>query len=148
MTPLGFVHLALMVAALALGAVLFARRKGTSAHITRGRLFVGAVLISDLIVFTIYEDSSGVGVFHLLAVVSFLSALAGLVLARRHAGGPGSRIAHGHVMLWTFGGMIAAGVGQGATLLGYGPWPAILAVMLAVGLFAARLDFRAMLTAR
>lgn len=145
MTGAGLLHVLLMGAALAIGAGLFAQPKGTPAHRRSGRIFVAAVLISNLIVFTIYEDSRTPGVFHGLAVVSFLSVCLGLVLARRRSGGPGTRIAHGHVMLWSFGGMVAAGLGQGATLFGFNPWPAILLTLALTGLAAARLDFAAML---
>ena len=136
-----------MIAALGLGAVLFARRKGTPAHVTLGRGFVGAVLASNLIVFGIHEDSPGIGVFHVLAVVSFLSVVAGAWLVR-FGRGAGTRVAHGHVMLWSFAGLIAAGLGQGATALGFSPWPAIFAVLLGTGTLAVRLDIPAMVAGR
>ncbi len=148
MTWLGLLHVLMMTAALGIGAALFASRKGTLRHMRWGRVFVVAVLASDLIVFGVFEDSRQIGVFHILAIVSFVSVLTALFLVRARRGGLGFRIAHGHVMLWSFGGMVAAGLGQGATLLGFPPWPIILVTLLLVGGFAARLDFQAMLSAR
>jgi len=148
MTWLGAIHVLLMAAALAIGTGLLGAAKGTPRHRAWGRGFAAAVLVSNILVFAIHEDSATLGVFHLLAVVSFASVLAAVVLVRRRKGGLGPRIGHGHVMLWSFGGMVAAGLGQGATLLGQPPWPAIFATFLVVGLLAAKLDFKAMLTGR
>ena len=147
MAWLGLIHAIVMAAALAIGAGLFAIAKGTARRCRCGRGFVIAVLGSNLLVLSIYEDSETMGIFHILAIVSFGSVLTALLLVRRGKGGPGTRIAHGHVMLWSFGGMVAAGLGQSATYLGQTPWPAIVAVFLCVGILAAQLDFKAMLRA-
>ena len=142
----GLLHVALMAAALALGAALLARPKGDAGHRRLGRVFVAAMVVSNLAVLAIYRDAGRPGVFHLLALVSLLSLAAAVILVRRRGRGP--RVAHGHVMLWTYGGVVAAGLGQGATALGLSPWPAILATSAAVGLVAARADFEGMLRRR
>lgn len=147
MTWLGLIHLLLVTAALAIGAAVLLAPKGTRRHRTRGRVFVLAMLLSNVIVFGIYEDSPRPGVFHYLAIVS-LASLAIAVMLVRQRRGLGRRILHGHVMLWSYGGLIAAGLGQGATILGFSPWPAILGAALVVAVVAARLDFRRMAEGR
>ena len=79
-------------------------------------------------------------------VLAVLALVAGTWLARMP--GRGRRIAHGHVMAWSYGGLVAAGAGQGATALGLAPWPAILACLALTGLALWRADLGAMLGAR
>ena len=112
MTWLGLLHLILVIVALGVGAVQFLRRPGTRDHRRRGYLFVGALLVSDVIVFGIYEDSQTPGIFHLLAVISLVSLIVATALVRGRTT-LGRRMAHAHVMLWSFGGVVAAGLGQG-----------------------------------
>jgi hypothetical protein len=103
------------------------------------------MLASNLLVLTIYEDSAQLGIFHLLAIVSAASLLVAFALVRLPGAGVGRRIAHGHVMLWSYGGVVAAGLGQGATIIGLTPWPPILTCFLLVGFAAYRTDFIGML---
>ena len=145
MSFLGLLHFALMIGSLAIGASVFLIQKGTPRHKHLGRIFVAGMLISNVAVLTIYQDSSQPGIFHLLAIVSAMSLIAGIALLRLPGAGMGRRITHGHVMLWSYGGVVAAGLGQGATLLGFTPWPVILICFLFVALTAHRTDFEAML---
>jgi len=145
MTLLGFLHLFLMIGSLAIGARVFATPKGTPRHKQLGRYFVAGMLISNLTVLAIYQDSGQPGIFHLLAIVSVVSLIAAIALVRLPGAGKGRRIAHGHVMLWSYGGIVAAGIGQGTTASGYTPWPAILVCFMIVGIAAYRTDFIGML---
>ncbi|SHG87378.1 hypothetical protein [Cognatishimia maritima] len=141
MTILGVLHLTLMISVFVIGVRVFATRKGTGSHKRLGRIFVAMMVVSNLAVFGIYEDSATLGIFHYLAIVSLISLFAAIALLRWPGVSTRRRIMHGHVMLWTFGGVVAAGLGQGATALGYAPWPAIALTFLAVGLVAVRFDF-------
>ncbi|KAJ56255.1 hypothetical protein ACMU_10915 [Actibacterium mucosum KCTC 23349] len=125
-----------MLVALGVGATVFLRPKGTRTHKNIGRIFVVVMLISNAIVFAIQEDTKGFGVFHAFSVVSCLSIVAGATLARL-----GRRVSHAHVMLWSFGGVCAAGAGQGAVMLNLPPWPFIILTFLLVGLVAFRANF-------
>ncbi|MGR3321360.1 MAG: DUF2306 domain-containing protein [Pseudooceanicola sp.] len=141
MTWPGLIHFALVLGALALGAAVLVRRKGDARHRCTGRVFAACLLVSNGVVLGIYEDSARPGIFHLLALVSSASILAGLLLARMR---PARGIAHGHVMAWSYGGLVAAGLGQGAQALGLPPWPAILACLAGTGLVVLRSDFARM----
>ena len=142
MTGLGFLHLALMIVALALGLLLLLRPKGTMRHKRLGRVFVAGMLVSNLVVLGLYEDSGQPGIFHVLSIVSMVSLIAAVLLVRLPGAHIGRRIAHGHVMLWSYGGVVAAGLGQSATFLGFQPWPAILTCFALVGVAAVRMDFK------
>ncbi|MDC0739249.1 hypothetical protein N6L24_13255 [Cognatishimia sp. SS12] len=130
-----------MIAVLGLGMTVFLQPKGTRQHRLKGRAFVGMMLISNVAVFGIYQDSPNMGVFHYLAIISIVSLVLAVALLRVPGLSQGRRVAHGHVMLWTFGGVVAAGLGQGATALGYSPWPAIVLALLCIALIAAKYDF-------
>ncbi len=143
MTVLGLVHLTLMIAALALGAVVFLMPKGTARHKRLGRIFVVGMVVSNIMVFGIYEDSGQIGIFHALAGVSAISLIVALALIRLPGKSLRRRIAHGHTMVWAYGGVVAAGFGQAATHLGFRPWPAILICFLFVGVFAYRFRMNA-----
>lgn len=140
MTWLGLAHLFLVLTALGIGAWVLGARKGAVLHRALGRLFAALMLISNLLVLGIYEDSPRPGIFHVLAVVSTVSILVAILLLRLRPLRTGYRVAHGHIMLWSYGGVVAAGLGQGANGLGFPPWPVILACLAVTGMVAMRLD--------
>ncbi len=141
MTSLGQLHFILMIGALGLGASVIALPKGTPLHQRLGRIFVAGMLGSNFVVLSIFEDSVQLGVFHYLAIVSLVSLLIAIALVRLPGANKGRRIAHGYTMLWSYGGVVAAGLGQGATALGFSAWPAILGCFLVVGLATYRANF-------
>lgn len=134
-----------MIGSLGLGAGIILMPKGTSRHKRLGRIFVAGMLLSNTVVLGIYEDSDQPGIFHALAIISLVSLAGAIAMIRIPGAGTGRRIAHGHVMLWSYGGVVAAGLGQGATALGFPPWPIILISFLAVALTAYRTDFARMI---
>jgi uncharacterized membrane protein len=146
MSLLGLLHFVLMIGSLAIGAGIFLMPKGTPRHKKLGRIFFAGMLVSNVVVLTIYQDSGQPGIFHVLAIVSVVSLIAASALVRLPGAGLGRRVAHGHVMLWSFGGVVAAGLGQGATLLGLTPWPAISICFLLVAIAAYRTNFVGMLS--
>jgi len=145
MTLPGLLHFTLMIGSLGLGASVILMPKGTSRHKGLGRFFVAGMLLSNIVVLGIYEDSDQPGIFHALAIISLVSLAGAIALVRIPGAGTGRRIAHGHVMLWSYGGVVAAGLGQGATALGFPPWPIILISFLAVALTIYRTDFARMI---
>jgi len=144
----GLLHFALMIASLAIGAAIFLMSKGTPRHKVLGRVFIVGMLVSNMVVLTIYRDSGQPSIFHVLAIVSIVSLAAAIALVRLPGTGIGRRIAHGHVMIWSYGGVVAAGLGQGASSLSYSPWPPILVCFLLVTFLAYRTDFIGMLNGR
>lgn len=105
MQPAILVHLATALPALALGAVMLWRRKGTAPHKRWGRLWVGLMAVAALSSFWIREiNDGGFSAIHLLSVWTLASLAAGVMLARR-----GKVRAHRGFMIGTYLGLLAAG---------------------------------------
>jgi hypothetical protein len=68
--------------------------------------------------------------------------IAGVMLARRSRRRLPPRIAHGHVIPWTFGGIVVGGFGQASTWAGLSLWPAMDVCFLGVAILGRRLNRR------
>ena len=100
-------HLAVAVAALALGAAVLAGRKGTSLHKALGRTWVGLMIVVALSSFWIFELRRGAGPswIHLLSLWTLASLVCAVYFIRR-----GNVRAHRNFMLGTFAGLAVAGL--------------------------------------
>lgn len=127
MTDLELAHALVAMAGLALGVGLLATRKGSTLHRRLGRGFVAAMLMTNGTALLSYEDGR-LSLFHGLALVS-LACLASGLWALRRRGTLGGRIDHATWMSWTFVGLVAAGAGQAAVLLGLPAPFAILGIV-------------------
>ena len=127
---LGTVHLFAAIAALALGLVVVARRKGDAWHKRLGRLYVVVMLAVAFPVLFVYEITGGPGLFHVLAVASLLTTVLGWSSARRWGRSRAGVVAHGTFMVWSWIGVVTAGLGQLANhqWSEASPWP-VLAVV-------------------
>jgi uncharacterized membrane protein len=79
--PIGWVHMLASLVAILVSAAILVRPKGTPAHRRRGRVFVGAILVTSLTALFIYRR----GVFffpHWLALVSLAVTATGFAAAR------------------------------------------------------------------
>jgi uncharacterized membrane protein len=108
MTPLIALHAALAAVALAIGAAVLLRQKGTSSHKLLGRLWVAAMVGVAVSSFWIFEIRRGAGpsFIHLLSVWTLIS----LALAVWFIRGGNVR-AHKGFMIGTFLGLAGAGLG-------------------------------------
>lgn len=132
MTMPGVLHLAAALLSLALGVLVLARRKGDAWHLRAGRWYVALMLVVNAAGLLVYQDRPGIGPFHVLAAVSLVTLAGAFLAIRRRPRTVGSVTAHGIMMGWSFAGLAAAGVGQGAADLAFPVWPSI-AVTLVVG---------------
>jgi uncharacterized membrane protein len=108
MQPIVVLHLAFAVAALALGVVILARRKGTRSHKILGRtwaLLMAAVALSSFLIFEI-RQGAGPSLVHLLSVWTLISLACAIYFIRR-----GNVRAHKGFMIGTFPGLARAGAG-------------------------------------
>ncbi len=103
---IGSAHLLTALAALAFGATVIARRKGTRTHRWMGRCYLLAMLAMNATSLTIYEVFGGFGPFHWLALISLASILGGYVAAMRRA--PGWIYRHAYYMVGSYVGLVAA----------------------------------------
>ncbi len=108
MQPLIVFHLAFALAALALGGVVLARRKGTASHKMLGRIWASLMAAVALSSFWIFEIRQGVGpsLVHLLSVWTLISLACAIYFIRR-----GKVRAHKGFMIGTFLGLAGAGAG-------------------------------------
>lgn len=113
----GIVHLVLAIAALVLGAAMFAREKGGSRHRSLGYLYSLALLLVNLSALSVYADSSGFGPFHVLALISLATLAGGFVPALLRRPGGAWLDLHAYFMCWSYVGLVAAGVAQMSTML-------------------------------
>ena len=108
MQPIVALHLAFALAALALGGVVLARRKGTRSHKILGRtwaLLMAAVALSSFLIFEI-RHGAGPSFVHLLSVWTLISLACAIYFIRR-----GNVRAHKGFMIGTFVGLLGAGAG-------------------------------------
>jgi uncharacterized membrane protein len=108
MSTLITVHAALAVAALALGAAVLARPKGTASHKLLGRswaVLMAAVALSSFWIFEI-RGGAGPSPIHLLSVWTLVSLGLAVWFIRR-----GNVRAHRGFMIGTFIGLAGAGIG-------------------------------------
>ena len=103
-TPVVLIHMSAAFAALALGALVFLRRKGTQAHSWMGRSWVGLMLVVTLSTIWIKGDGHYSWI-HILSVVTTLLLAVGVYSAIK-----GRIQAHRKTMTRVYiGGLIIAG---------------------------------------
>ncbi len=103
-TPVILIHTFAAIAALALGIVVFMRRKGTPTHRWMGRAWVGLMALTALSSFLIKTHGSFSWI-HLLSIGVLLMLVRGVVAAMRR-----NLVAHQRIMQGVFhGGLIIAG---------------------------------------
>ena len=133
MTLLGAVHVAFGLAALASGAAVLLRRKGTASHRRLGWTYAAAMLGLNGTAFLIYRLFGGVGPFHVAALASLVTLVGGLIPAIRRR--PADRWVERHYywMTYSYVGLLAATTSEIVTRLP-GPifWWAVAAGTLAV----------------
>lgn len=138
LSPAGWLHVLLALCAVTIGLSLLSRRKGDRQHRMWGYGFVLVMYVSNLAAILVYHGSYSFVVFHWLAYFNFVSVFVGLLMARLARGRPGWAVVHGHVMAWSFAGLVAAGAGQTAAQLGGPVWPTIGVVFVLAGLMIVR----------
>jgi uncharacterized membrane protein len=105
-SPIGAMHLAAAIAALALGAIVLGAPKGTLFHRTMGAGYVGAMVILNVSAFAIYRLTGHFEPFHALALLSLATIVRGIVPVLRRQ--PGWLMTHYWNMAWSYVGLLAA----------------------------------------
>lgn len=123
---LGTIHVVLAIIAIAVGATMFLLKKGGRSHRTLGYLYSVALLLVNLSALSVYQDSEGLGPFHILALVSLVTLGAGILPAFFRKPKTAWMPRHAYFMSWSYIGLIAAGAGQLATTIS--EFPGVVAV--------------------
>ena len=125
---IGYIHTAAALAALLFGAFVFPMLKGTRVHKVLGYLYATALLVTNVTAFCLYHLTGHFGLFHIAAIVSFLTLLAALipVITRRPKASWLSL--HYKYTCWSYAGLSAAAISEAAVRLPHAPfWPAVAA---------------------
>lgn len=115
MSRIGLAHSIFALAALLSGAIVLLRRKGTIAHKWVGYVYACCMLGLNVTALLIYRLFRAPGPFHVLAVVSLATLLAGLFPALRRR--PGWLERHYQLMAWSYVGLCAAALAEIAVRL-------------------------------
>ncbi|MDX1584826.1 MAG: DUF2306 domain-containing protein [Thermoanaerobaculia bacterium] len=138
----GWTHIAFAIASLILGAMVFFQRKGGARHRLLGYLYAGALLLVNSSALLVYEESSGLGPFHVLALISLATLSGGFIPAYLRLPKDTWLEAHAYFMSWSYVGLVAAGAAQMATkIAGPGLLQVVLPTVLIV-LVGARMIHR------
>ena len=113
---LGTLHIIFAIAALILGVMVFCRPKGDRKHRLIGYFYVFSLLVANVTALSVYEDSADGGPFHVLAVISLITVFCGFIPAFTHRPKGSWLNLHAYFMSWSYVGLVAAGVGQLATM--------------------------------
>ncbi len=119
---LGHLHMYAAIAALVLGAVVLARRKGDIAHRLLGLSYVFAMLATNATALVMYEFTGGPNFFHVAAAVSLITSAGALVAIVVYAGtrAPKALETHIELMSWSYFGVVLAAIAEVFTR-GLGP---------------------------
>jgi uncharacterized membrane protein len=123
---IGQVHTWLAVLALLLGAFIFPWAKGTRRHKILGYAYAAALTGTTISAFAIYHLTGHFGVFHIAAVVSFLTLVAAMVPVITRRPRKSWLYLHYKYTGWSYVGLLAAAVSEAAVRLPSAPfWPAV-----------------------
>ena len=124
MISLGWIHTVAALGALAAGAAVLLTRKGTRRHRQLGWTYVVSMILLNLTALLIYRLFGRFGPFHVGAVFSLVTVVAGTAAAlgarrarvRRNAEARARSLErHYQWMTWSYVGLIAAAVSEIAT---------------------------------
>lgn len=105
---MGYLHLATSIVALITGPLVLSIRKGTRRHIRIGYVYVGSMIMVNVTAFLIYRLFGGFGPFHVAAIFSMATVIAGMIPVIRRK--PEGRWLYMHLsfMYWSVIGLYCA----------------------------------------
>ncbi len=126
-------HLWSAVFALVFGLSVFLVRKGTRLHKQLGYAYFFNMLSLNISALLIYELTGSFGPFHISALASLLTLIAGFFSAYLRLPRKGWLDLHYEFMNWSYVGLIAAGVSEFTTRIPSSPfWPAVVGGSISV----------------
>ena len=133
MHPTGLAHLVCAAAALFSGAGIVATPKGTPRHRQMGRIYGLSMLGLNVTALLIYRLSGALGPFHVAALLSLLTVIAGVIaVVTRRPQGTWLTL-HANFMSWSYVGLLAAAAAEAATRIPAAPfWGMVVVASLAV----------------
>ena len=123
MSLLGQVHFLTALIALATGAFVVLRPKGSATHRRIGWVYAASMLALNASALSIYRLTGTFGPFHVAALVSLTGLAAGIIAARRRRSNRTWLVQHYFFMSYSYLGLVAAAIAETATR-----WPAVQSV--------------------
>jgi uncharacterized membrane protein len=150
MSPLGWFHTATALMALGSGAAVLMRRKGTRSHRRMGWMYAVSMVLLNVTALLIYRLFGYFGPFHVAAVVSLVTVVAGVVTAVRRRPHDKWIEAHYYWMTFSYVGLVAATFAEIATRLPGAPfwWAVMIATFVIFWIGARWINRRAAVTLR
>jgi uncharacterized membrane protein len=112
LSTIGIVHTAFATIALAAGLAIFTIAKGTNLHRVIGYVYALSMLGLNLTALTIYRLFGGFGPFHVLAVISLTTLVAGFIPAFTKRPKQVWLYRHYEWILWSYVGLVAAAASE------------------------------------
>lgn len=126
-----------------LGSGIFIARRGTPLHRKLGYAYITSMLTLNVSALLLYSRTGDFGPFHVAALISLATLVAGAVpaIARRPRGA--WLALHWEFMSWSFVGLLAGAVAETAFRIpGLAYWPAIVTTSLFTILIGGVLIYR------
>ncbi len=108
----GLVHLVFSVSAVVTGTMVLVAKKGTARHKLVGRVYGVSMLGVIVTAFMIYRLFGGIGVFHITALISFATLLAGMLPVLFFRSNAKWVARHSGFMYWSVMGLYGAFVAE------------------------------------
>lgn len=137
---IGLIHLASSLLAVITGSMVLAMKKGTRNHRRIGYVYAVSMVILLVTAFSIYRLFGGFGIFHVAAVVSSITLIAGMIpaLRRNHPLWP---VFHFSWMYWSVIGLYAAFVSEMLTRIPSTPFFGMVGIATGIVMFAGGFYF-------
>lgn len=131
---IGPIHVAFAIAALVIGLAVLLQPKGTGTHRLLGRGYAISMLGLNVTAFMLYRLFGYFGPFHVAALISLFTVIAGFVPARWRR--PRGRWVeyHAYWMSWSYVGLLAAAASEATTRIPESPfwWMVVGSTLLVV----------------
>ena len=131
-SPLGWIHVALALAALAAGAAVAIAAKGTTRHLRLGRTYAFLMLGVNGTAFMLFGLFGRFGPFHAAAFLSLLTVVAGWIPARSRSSRRWVE-RHAYFMSGSYVGLLAAAAAETLSRIPETPfWGMVISATIAV----------------
>ncbi|WPP48166.1 DUF2306 domain-containing protein [Catalinimonas niigatensis] len=138
---IGFIHLQAALIALTSGTLVLWMRKGTRKHTQVGYLYTASMLIVFITSFLIYRLWGSFGIFHIAAIIGFLTLMGGMVpVILKKPIGKWIGL-HYSFMYWSVIGLYAAFVSETLTRIPDTPFYGMLGISTFGVMIAATIGF-------
>jgi uncharacterized membrane protein len=136
-------HIVNSTLALLFGFCIFLVAKGTRQHKFFGYGYVISMALLNISALFIYNLTGRMGPFHIAAIFSFITLVAGFIPVWRRKPAKLWLEYHYQFMSWCYAGLVAAALSEALTRLPSSPfWPAVAAGSILVFLVSGWLIFR------